>query len=70
MKYSGIGGQAILEGVMMRNQDRYALSCRTSDGEIITREHQVGKEIARPFKNILSAVFLRFWIHSSWESRF
>ena len=35
MKYSGIGGQAILEGVMMRNQDRYALSCRTSDGEII-----------------------------------
>ena len=49
MKYSGIGGQAILEGVMMRNQDRYALSCRTSDGEIITREHQVGKEIARPF---------------------
>ena len=52
MKYSGIGGQAILEGVMMRNQDRYALSCRTSDGEIITREHQVGKEIARPFKNI------------------
>ncbi len=52
MKYSGIGGQAVLEGVMMRNQDQYALSCRTSGGEIIVREHQVGREIARPFKNI------------------
>lgn len=33
---SGIGGQAVLEGVMMRNKNRYAVSCRRSDGEIIT----------------------------------
>ena len=33
---SGIGGQAVLEGVMMRNKTRYAVSCRRSDGEIIT----------------------------------
>ncbi len=33
---SGIGGQAVLEGVMMRNRNLYAVSCRRSDGEIVT----------------------------------
>ena len=33
---SGIGGQAVLEGVMMRNKNLYAVSCRRSDGEIVT----------------------------------
>ena len=28
MKYSGIGGQAVMEGVMMKNQDRYAVAVR------------------------------------------
>lgn len=32
--YSGIGGQAVLEGVMMKNNDRYAVAVRKSDGEI------------------------------------
>ncbi len=26
MKYSGIGGQAVIEGVMMKNRDEYASS--------------------------------------------
>jgi len=31
---SGIGGQAVLEGVMMKNQDLYAVAVRKPDGEI------------------------------------
>lgn len=34
MKYSGIGGQAVIEGVMMRNKDKYAVAVRKPDGEI------------------------------------
>ena len=34
MKSSGIGGQAVLEGVMMRNHDKYAVAVRKPDGEI------------------------------------
>lgn len=32
--YSGIGGQAVLEGVMMKNNDSYAVAVRKPDGEI------------------------------------
>ncbi len=32
--YSGIGGQAVLEGVMMKNNIRYAVAVRKPDGEI------------------------------------
>lgn len=35
---SGIGGQAVLEGVMMRNKDKYAIAVRKSDGSIIIKE--------------------------------
>jgi len=31
---SGIGGQAVLEGVMMKNKDTYAVAVRKPDGEI------------------------------------
>ncbi|MDI9241162.1 DUF1385 domain-containing protein [Fusibacillus kribbianus] len=34
MKSSGIGGQAVIEGVMMQNQDQYAVAVRKPDGEI------------------------------------
>ena len=33
--YCGIGGQAVLEGVMMKNRDLYAVAVRKSDGEIV-----------------------------------
>ncbi len=33
-QYSGIGGQAVLEGVMMKNQSKYAVAVRKPDGEI------------------------------------
>ena len=32
MKSSGIGGQAVIEGVMMQNQDMYAVAVRKPDG--------------------------------------
>lgn len=34
MKSSGIGGQAVIEGVMMKNKDRYAVAVRKPDNEI------------------------------------
>lgn len=35
MKYSGIGGQAVMEGVMMRNGKQYAVAVRKPDKEIV-----------------------------------
>ncbi len=44
MKNSGIGGQALMEGVMMRNGGTYACSVRKPNGEIA--------QIVEPYKNI------------------
>ncbi|MDY3249848.1 MAG: DUF1385 domain-containing protein [Candidatus Choladocola sp.] len=35
MKPSGIGGQAVIEGVMMRNGGKYAVAVRTADQKIV-----------------------------------
>ena len=40
MKSSGIGGQAVLEGIMMKNGDRYAVAVRKPDGEIAVDEQE------------------------------
>lgn len=42
MRYSGIGGQAVMEGVMMKNKDRYAVAVRKPDQEIevMTKEYK------------------------------
>ena len=37
MRYSGIGGQAVIEGVMMKGAGKYAVSVRKPDGEIETK---------------------------------
>lgn len=34
MKLSGIGGQAVIEGIMMRNKDKYSVAVRKPDQEI------------------------------------
>ncbi|MGN0316731.1 MAG: DUF1385 domain-containing protein [Lachnospira sp.] len=46
MKLSGIGGQAVIEGIMMRNQDRYSIAVRKPDQEIevIVRERKPVQE--------------------------
>ena len=38
--YSGIGGQAVMEGVMMRNGDNYAVAVRKPDGGIIIKKDE------------------------------
>lgn len=41
MKYSGIGGQAVIEGVMMRNGKQCAVAVRKPDGEIEVKKETV-----------------------------
>ena len=46
MKSSNIGGQAVLEGIMMRHGDDYAVAVRKPDGEIFVQKeeyHSVSK---------------------------
>ena len=51
MKYSGIGGQAVMEGVMMKNGAQYAVAVRKPDGEIIVDIEE--------YKGILSGAWQR-----------
>ena len=41
MKYSGIGGQAVMEGVMMKNKETYAVAVRKPDGEIEIKKERL-----------------------------
>ena len=38
-----VGGQAVMEGVMMRTPSAYAIACRKSDGEIVTTAEKLPK---------------------------
>ena len=38
MKSSNIGGQAVLEGIMMKHKDDYAVAVRKPDGEIVVQK--------------------------------
>ncbi len=40
LKPSGIGGQAVMEGVMMRNKDKYAVAVRKTDKNIIIKTQE------------------------------
>ena len=40
MRYSGIGGQAVMEGVMMKREERYAVAVRKPDHEIVVDVHE------------------------------
>ncbi len=53
MKSSGIGGQAVLEGIMMRNGGKYAVAVRKPDKEIVidVKNHQ-GMTEKHKFLNI------------------
>ena len=44
MKSSEIGGQAVIEGVMMKNKDRYAVAVRKPDGEITVDVQKIEKK--------------------------
>ena len=43
MKKTSIGGQAVIEGVMMRGPEKIAVAVRKPDGEIIIDEQPLGK---------------------------
>lgn len=51
--YSGIGGQAVLEGIMMKNGDKYSVAVRKPDGEIgVEVENYSGVLAGNKLKNI------------------
>lgn len=55
--YSGIGGQAVLEGIMMKNKDKYSVAVRTPDGDIdVTVEEY---ESFAPSKALTQIPFIR-----------
>lgn len=45
MRYSGVGGQAVMEGVMMKNQNKYAVAVRKPDHKIEVKisRHKMSK---------------------------
>lgn len=48
-EYLQYGGQAVIEGVMMRSPRFFAVACRKPNGEIIVQEEPVDKSIVRKF---------------------
>lgn len=57
MKSSNIGGQAVLEGIMMRHKDEYAVAVRTPDGEIVVKK-EIYKSIVK-WKKLTELPFIR-----------
>ncbi len=47
MKPSGIGGQAVIEGVMMRNKGEYAIAVRKPDNTIIVEKEKVVSKVEK-----------------------
>ena len=57
MKYSGIGGQAVMEGVMMKNDNKYAVAVRKPNHEI---EVKVSDYVAeKRFKKLRNTPIIR-----------
>ena len=50
MKPSGIGGQAVIEGVMMRNGAEYAVAVRTQDGKIVVDRQKCSSHKLQNYK--------------------
>lgn len=58
MKSSNIGGQAVLEGVMMKNKDTYAVAVRKPDGEIEVKKDTY-QSITGKWKKLTRIPFIR-----------
>ncbi len=58
MKSSGIGGQAVMEGIMMKNKDDYAVAVRKPDGEIVV-DKQTYRSIVGNHKALTRIPFVR-----------
>ena len=57
MKKQSVGGQAVIEGVMMQSKNKRAVAVRKSDGEIVIRKNKIKSFINE--KNIDKIPFLR-----------
>ena len=57
MRNSGIGGQAVIEGIMMRNQDRYSIGVRKPDKSIEVKVEDYKSFI--PCKTLTRIPFVR-----------
>ena len=58
MKSSNIGGQAVLEGIMMKNRDRYAVAVRKPDGESFVQTEEFHSVTGR-YKKLTTIPFIR-----------
>ena len=57
MKSSDIGGQAVLEGIMMRHEDVYSVAVRKPDGEIFVKKDEYHS--VAPWKPLTEIPFIR-----------
>lgn len=57
MKSSNIGGQAVLEGIMMKHKDEYAVAVRKPDGEVIVQKDKYRSIIK--WKKLTEIPFIR-----------
>ena len=57
MKKQSVGGQAVIEGVMMQSKEKRAVAVRKSNGEIVVKKNRVKSWIKD--KNIDKIPFLR-----------
>ena len=55
--YSGIGGQAVIEGIMMKNKEKYSVAVRQSDGQINVALEEY--DSFAPFKSLNNIPFIR-----------
>ena len=53
-----VGGQAVIEGVMMQSEDRKAIAVRKTDGEIEVKKEKI-KSWVRDKKNRQDSFFKR-----------
>lgn len=62
-RYCGIGGQAVLEGVMMKNKDKYAVAVRKPDGNIEVKvdEYKASAGNNKLFKLLFIRGVFNFW---------
>lgn len=58
-QYTSIGGQALIEGVMMRGKENIAIVVRKSDGELVTKVDPIPQGFLSKFKKlpILRGIF-------------
>ena len=77
MRSSNIGGQAVMEGIMMRHKDKYSIAVRRPDQEIELKVEDYkcifGNHafLKKPIiRGVVSLSLIHIWFHCSAWSRF